>query len=226
MAASADDVLSMVFFARVVESQSFSGAAARMSLSKSAVSSRISRLEERLGTRLLNRTTRRLSLTEAGLAFYKRCARIAAEADEAAEAVSDLSRVVKGTLRVNAPVVFAATHLAGGAPLAAGGAHRGRSLHRRGARGLRRGAARTSAGRSSASTRSRPHGGRLRPRCARSSTTSRRTSARGSSWEPLCQGRDAAGRRQSIFAVAKQAPAMTRKEGVSIAVPTPGPPST
>jgi len=112
MPASADDVLSMVFFARVVESQSFSGAAARMALSKSAVSSRISRLEERLGTRLLNRTTRRLSLTEAGLEFYKRCARIAAEADDAADTVSGLSRSVQGTLRVNAPIVFSATHLA------------------------------------------------------------------------------------------------------------------
>jgi DNA-binding transcriptional LysR family regulator len=112
MAASTDDVVSMVLFARVVESQSFSKAAERMALSKSAVSSRISRLEERLGTRLLNRTTRRLSLTEAGLEFYKRCARIAAEADEAAEEVTGLSRAVQGTLRVNAPVVFSATHLA------------------------------------------------------------------------------------------------------------------
>jgi DNA-binding transcriptional LysR family regulator len=112
MQASTDDVVSMVLFARVVESQSFSGAAARMGLSKSAVSNRIARLEERLGTRLLNRTTRRLSLTEAGMEFYKRCARIAAEADEAAESVSGLSVSMKGTLRVNAPVVFSATHLA------------------------------------------------------------------------------------------------------------------
>jgi len=111
MPASTDDVVSMVLFARVVESQSFSRAAERMALSKSAVSSRISRLEERLGTRLLNRTTRRLSLTEAGLEFYKRCARIAAEADEAAEEVTGLSSAVQGTLRVNAPVVFTATHL-------------------------------------------------------------------------------------------------------------------
>ncbi|HEX8706291.1 MAG TPA: LysR family transcriptional regulator [Myxococcaceae bacterium] len=116
MPASADDVVSMVFFARVVESQSFSGAATRMGLSKSAVSNRISRLEERLGTRLLNRTTRRLSLTEAGLEFYKRCARLAAEADEATESVSGLSHAVQGTLRVNAPVVFATTHLAPALP--------------------------------------------------------------------------------------------------------------
>lgn len=112
MPASADDVVSMVFFARVVECQSFSGAAARMGISKSAVSSRLARLEERLGTRLLNRTTRRLSLTEAGLDFYKRCARISVEADEAAEAVSGLSRAMHGSLRVNAASVLGSAHLA------------------------------------------------------------------------------------------------------------------
>jgi DNA-binding transcriptional LysR family regulator len=67
-------------FARVVDSGSFSAAAHRLGISKSAVSAHVQRLEERLGIRLLNRTTRRLSVTEAGAAYYRHCARILAEA--------------------------------------------------------------------------------------------------------------------------------------------------
>lgn len=111
--ATADDVISMVLFARVVEERSFTAAAARLRLSKSAVSGQIARFEERLGTRLLHRTTRRLSLTEAGLELYERCARIAAEADETAALARGLGRELQGTLRINAPVIFGAMHLVG-----------------------------------------------------------------------------------------------------------------
>ena len=68
-------------FARVVDCGSFSAAADRLKLSKSAISAHVQRLEERLGTRLLNRSTRSLSLTEAGAAYYRHCVRILAEAD-------------------------------------------------------------------------------------------------------------------------------------------------
>jgi DNA-binding transcriptional LysR family regulator len=112
MTASADDVMSMVLFARVVEERSFTAAATRLGMSKSAVSAQVARFEERLGTRLLHRTTRRLSLTDAGLALYQRCARIAAEADEAAALAQGLGQVPQGLLRVNASSTFAARHLA------------------------------------------------------------------------------------------------------------------
>lgn len=112
MPASAEDLVSMVLFARVVEARSFTGAAAQMRLSKSVVSERIAQLEDRLGTRLLNRTTRRLSLTEAGLELYRRCARIVAEADEAAEMASGMSQQLQGVLRVSAPVSLGVSHLA------------------------------------------------------------------------------------------------------------------
>ena len=74
MSVHPDEVLAMAVFARVVEAHSFTGAAARTGLSKSAVSARVAQLEERLGVRLLNRTTRRISLTEAGAELYKRAA--------------------------------------------------------------------------------------------------------------------------------------------------------
>lgn len=112
MAASASEVLSMVLFARLVEARSFTAAAGKLGVSKSVVSARLSQLEERLGTRLLHRTTRRLSLTPDGLAFYERCARITAEADAAAAAVSGAAKDPTGVLRVNAPVTFAQMYLA------------------------------------------------------------------------------------------------------------------
>jgi DNA-binding transcriptional LysR family regulator len=72
------------------KSGSFSAAARRMNISKSAISAHVQRLEERLGIRLLNRTTRRLSLTEAGAAYYRHCARILVEAEAAEQAASAL----------------------------------------------------------------------------------------------------------------------------------------
>lgn len=94
----------MGLFAHVVELRSFTEAARRSGLSKSVVSRRIAGLEDRLGTRLLNRTTRRLSLTESGVVFYERCARMLAEAADAEDAVAALSREPRGLLRISAPV--------------------------------------------------------------------------------------------------------------------------
>jgi DNA-binding transcriptional LysR family regulator len=102
----------MVLFARVVEARSFTAAAEKLGVSKSVVSARLSALEQRIGTRLLNRTTRRLSLTPEGLAFYEHCARITAEADAAAAVASGAAKDPIGMLRVNAPVTFAQMYLA------------------------------------------------------------------------------------------------------------------
>ena len=74
------------------------------------------RLEERLGIRLLNRTTRRLSLTEAGAAYYRHCARILAEAEAAEQAASALQREPRGTLRISAPDSFGWMHVAPAIP--------------------------------------------------------------------------------------------------------------
>jgi DNA-binding transcriptional LysR family regulator len=111
-----DDVTAMIVFARVVELSGFSAAAQALGLSKSAVSKQISRLEDRLGTRLLNRTTRQLSLTEAGAAFYERCQRVEAEALAAEEAVTRLAEAPRGLLKVNAGVSFGTRHIAPALP--------------------------------------------------------------------------------------------------------------
>ena len=103
-------------FARVVDSGNFSTAAARLKISKSAVSAQVQRLEERLGVRLLNRTTRRLSVTEAGAAYYRHCARILAEAEAAELAASALQREPRGTLRISAPDTFGWMHVAPAVP--------------------------------------------------------------------------------------------------------------
>jgi DNA-binding transcriptional LysR family regulator len=112
MSVTAEDVTSMVLFARVVEERSFTKAAERLGMSKSAVSAQLARFEERLGAQLLHRSTRRLSLTEAGLALYPRCARLLAEADEASALARGLGQETTGLLRVNAPVSFGTRHLA------------------------------------------------------------------------------------------------------------------
>jgi len=103
-------------FARVVDSGSFSAAARRLNISKSAVSAHVQRLEERLGTRLLNRSTRRLSLTEAGATYFRHCARILAEAEAAEQAATVLQREPRGTLRISAPDSFGSMHVAPAVP--------------------------------------------------------------------------------------------------------------
>ncbi len=102
----------MLAFIKVVDTRSFTAAAERLNLSKSVVSRRIAELENRLGARLLNRTTRKLSLTEVGQAYYERCSRILTDLEEAEQAVADLHAAPRGRLRVNAPVSFGMQHLA------------------------------------------------------------------------------------------------------------------
>jgi DNA-binding transcriptional LysR family regulator len=112
VAASTDEVISLLVFARVVEAKSFTAGAGRLGLSKSVASARIAQLEERLGTRLLLRTTRRLSLTADGLALYEQAARMAQAADDAALLAAGAAAQPRGVLRVNAPVAFGERYLA------------------------------------------------------------------------------------------------------------------
>lgn len=106
-----DAASQLLVFAHVVEHGSFSASARALGLTPSAVSRQISRLEDRLGVRLLTRSTRHIVLTEAGRAFYERCAAIAAEIDDAEALVTSLGGEARGTLRVNATVALAKSHL-------------------------------------------------------------------------------------------------------------------
>ncbi|MDZ7840592.1 MAG: LysR family transcriptional regulator [Gammaproteobacteria bacterium] len=101
----------LMVFVRTVEHGSFSATARSMNMSPSAVSKRISGLENRLGVRLLSRSTRRITLTDEGRAFYDRAKRIAAEVLEAEEMVMSMGSRVRGTLRVTATVAMAKAHL-------------------------------------------------------------------------------------------------------------------
>ncbi len=102
-----DRASEMLIFVRCVEEGSFSAAARALDMTPSAISKQIRRLEDRLGARLFNRTTRRISLTEVGRDFYDRCSRIMADIEAAEEAVSSLQDRVRGTLRVTATAAFA-----------------------------------------------------------------------------------------------------------------------
>jgi DNA-binding transcriptional LysR family regulator len=98
-----DDAL---IFTRVVECHSFTQAAQGLGMQKSTVSRRIALLEERLGVRLLNRTTRKLRLTEVGQAYYERCRQIMLDFAEAEQAVMQLQQEPSGLLRITAPIEF------------------------------------------------------------------------------------------------------------------------
>src|SRR4051812_36449820 len=106
------DLVGIEIFARVVEARSFSGAAARLGMSKSAVSKHVSRMEKSMGVRLLNRTTRNLSVTEIGKEWYERCAQILAQAQDAEAVVANMQAEPRGLLKVNVPVSFGVLHIA------------------------------------------------------------------------------------------------------------------
>jgi DNA-binding transcriptional LysR family regulator len=98
-------------FIAVVEAGSFTAAAERLDVAKSAVSRRVNALEERLGVQLLRRTTRRLNLTETGKSFYEHSARIVADLDEAEAAVLQQHGELRGNLKVALPLSFGARHM-------------------------------------------------------------------------------------------------------------------
>ena len=106
-----DIATQMILFATVVENGGFSAAARDLGLTPSAVSRQIGQLEDRLGTRLLNRSTRRISLTEVGRAFYSRCSEVAQNVQEAETLVLNMVDHPQGTLKVAATVAFAKAQL-------------------------------------------------------------------------------------------------------------------
>ncbi len=106
------DLERMAIFAQVVETKSFSAASRNLGLSKALVSKSVTLLEKSVGARLLNRTTRTMSLTEAGAAFYDHCARIIEQLEEAKLAVSRLHSHPRGVLKLSASVAFGTLHVA------------------------------------------------------------------------------------------------------------------
>jgi DNA-binding transcriptional LysR family regulator len=107
-----EDLTAMVVFAKVVEEKSLSGASRQLHLSKARVSKLVAKLEKSLGARLLNRTTRQMSLTEVGAVFYDHCVRIVDELGEAKLAVGRLHSEPRGVLKLSASVAFGTLHIA------------------------------------------------------------------------------------------------------------------
>lgn len=111
-----DKFESLRAFTQVVKAGGFAAAARDLGLSRSAVNKLVLHLENELGVQLLHRSTRRVSPTETGLAFYDRCMAILSDLAEAEQAVMQLQEEPKGALRVNAPMSFGTLHLAPALP--------------------------------------------------------------------------------------------------------------
>lgn len=106
-----DTLTSMKVFAAVVETGSFAAASDRLDMSRAMTSKYVAHLEEHLGTRLLQRTTRKLTLTESGATYYERCVQILADISEAEEGALHLTEAPRGTLRLTVPVSFGILHM-------------------------------------------------------------------------------------------------------------------
>lgn len=107
-----DLFLSMKVFTTVVDAGSFAAAADRLDTSRAMASKQVQKLEEHLGTRLLNRTTRKLSLTETGRAFYERSVQIISDVEEAEQVAGQLTRAPRGELKVSVPLSYGQHKLA------------------------------------------------------------------------------------------------------------------
>ena len=105
------DLNDIVVFTKVVETKSFTGAADALGLPKSTVSRKLAQLEERLGVRLVQRTTRKLALTDIGEVYYARCSRIVADVTAAEQLVTDMQATPRGRLRITAPVDLSSRYL-------------------------------------------------------------------------------------------------------------------
>lgn len=98
-------------FVAVVKNGSLTSAADKLNIAKSAISRRLADLEDRLGVQLLNRTTRRIYLTESGQQYYQHCLHILTDLEEADLSISDEQAQLKGTIRIAAPLSFGIKHL-------------------------------------------------------------------------------------------------------------------
>lgn len=107
-----DRIDAMRAFVTVVSEGTFTRAADRLELSPQLVSKYVSQLEQHLGVRLLNRTTRRIHLTEAGTRYYQRAQQVLVEIDDMENQLGDLQTQARGLLRISAPVSFAIRHMA------------------------------------------------------------------------------------------------------------------
>ncbi|KFX61078.1 LysR family transcriptional regulator [Paraburkholderia fungorum] len=107
-----DRLTSMAVFVKTADSGSFAAAALAFGISSQMAGKHVSTLEERVGARLLNRTTRRQSLTEIGQIFYERCKALLADAEAAESVAQELSASPRGRLRITAPVTFGTCCLA------------------------------------------------------------------------------------------------------------------
>lgn len=105
------DLNAITIFVKVVQAGSFIGAARALEMPKTTISRKVAQLEETLGTRLLQRTTRQINLTEVGRVYFERCVRILGDLEEANLAVTALQTVPHGTLRISASTVFATSIL-------------------------------------------------------------------------------------------------------------------
>ena len=101
-----DRLTSLTAFVRVVDSGGFSAAARRLNMSTTMVSNHVQSLEDRLGARLLHRTTRKVSLTEVGKTYYDRCTQILADLEQADDIAGSSQSIPRGTLRI-----YTATHI-------------------------------------------------------------------------------------------------------------------
>ncbi|TDQ48058.1 LysR family transcriptional regulator [Permianibacter aggregans] len=111
MGSAMQDLNDLFFFAQVVEHGGFAPAGRALGLPKSRLSRRIALLEERLGTRLLQRSTRRFTVTEVGQTFYQHCKAMLVEAEAAEEAVQSIQAEPRGTVKLSCPIALLHAHV-------------------------------------------------------------------------------------------------------------------
>ncbi len=107
-----DKLTSMTVFVRVAKAGSFAGGARELGISRAMATKHIMQLEGSLGTRLINRTTRSLSLTDVGISYLERCQQVLLDVDEMESAVTHLQTEPRGLLKISAPPAIGATHIA------------------------------------------------------------------------------------------------------------------